>query len=249
MGMNWSSRIPRKVIGTLAPLGATEYSGYEFYRIAPKNVMCIYMPVGVEKFSAADVHRAFKPIDAMVDAMLNRDVDIIVQSGTPLPILIGIKAHDKLMNRIAKRSGLPVTSTIESVINSSRHMGIKNLALVNKWSDKMNATLGKFLARRGIKVASLCTESMNPGQFLKLNSQNGMDMAWEMAMTALERNPKADGIYIGGGAWLALPVCERLEKKLGIPVISNQDAVLWDCLHKIDHWYPKKGSTMLLGGD
>jgi maleate isomerase len=246
--MNWDDVMPHRVIGTLSPLSQTEYSAMEFYRIAPKDVLCLYVQVGLQKFSAEDVHRVFKPVEKLVDQLLQRNSDIIVQSGVPLPILIGVKAHDELMDRIQKYAKKPVSSSVAAVVNAAKHLGIKNIALGNKWSDEMNANLAEFFGRKGIKVAGVCSESMTPDKFAKMDCQAGMDLAYELGKRALEENPKADGLYVGGGAWLALPVMEFLEKEFDLPCISNQDCVLWDCLHQLDYWTPTKVSNRLLAG-
>jgi maleate cis-trans isomerase len=245
----WEEHIPEKKIGTLAPLSAVENSAYEFYRIAPKDVMCIYLPVGLKKFKAEDVDRVFEPIDKLIEALVDRDVDIIVQSGVPLPILIGVEAHNRLMDHIAIKSGLPVTSSVTAVVDAARHLGIRNITLANKWSPEMNGVMGEFFGRGGIKVAGICSDSMTPDKFLKMSTKNGMDLAYELGSRAIRENPGCDGLYIGGGAWLALPVCEELEKEFGLPCISNQDSVLWDCLHKINYWRPTTISNRLMAGD
>ena len=245
----WEAYVPVKRIGTLAPLSTIENEAYEFYRIAPQEVMSIYLPLGLQKFSAADVERVFGPIDNLIGVLLDRDVDIIVQSGVPLPLLIGVAAHNRLMEHIAAKSGLPVTSSVTAVVDAARQLGIRNIALANKWSEQMNGVLGEFFDRRNIKVAGVCSDSMTPDIFLKMSTRNGMDLAYELGSRAIRENPGCDGLYIGGGAWLSLPVCEHLEREFGLPCISNQDAVLWDCLHKVDYWKPIRGSNRLLAGD
>ena len=90
----WEDRIPKRRIGTLSPLGATENAAYEFYRIAPKDVMAIYLPIGLQKFSPEDVERVFGPVDGFIEYLLDRDVDIIVQSGVPLPKMSGVTASN-----------------------------------------------------------------------------------------------------------------------------------------------------------
>jgi len=245
----WEESMPVKRIGTLSPLSAVENAAYEFYRIAPKDVMSIYLPVGLQKFSAADVERVFGPIDNLIGVLLDRDVDIIVQSGVPLPLLIGIEAHNRFMEHIAAKSGLPVTSSVTAVVDAAWHLGIRNIVLANKWSIEMNRVQGEFFGRRSIKVAGVCSDSMTPDKFQKMNTKNGMDLAYELGSRAIRENPGCDGLYIGGGAWLSLPVCEHLEKEFGLPCISNQDSVLWDCLHKVDYWKPIRGSNRLLAGD
>ena len=143
----WEKSIPKRRIGTLAPLAQIEYAPYEFYRLVPKGVMTIYVSVGLEKFSAKDVNRVFKPVEKLSRELAVRECDIIVQSGVPLPILIGVKAHDRLMNRIAKASGVKVSSSVTAVAKAARHLGIKKIACANKWSPPMNKSLAEFFAR------------------------------------------------------------------------------------------------------
>jgi maleate cis-trans isomerase len=102
----------------------------------------------------------------------------------------------------------------------------------------MNKTLEEFFAAQGIAVAGTSNRSMVPGEFVKLSSQDGIALAYELGRTALEQYPAADGVYIGGGSWLTLPVIQRLEEEFGKPVITNQVATMWHVLHILKCWEP-----------
>jgi maleate cis-trans isomerase len=210
--------LPKVKIGALKPLAIIDNAAYEFYRIAPPDVMLVMIPVGLEKFSKEDVERVFAPLNSLVDQLMERGVDIIMQSGVPLPILIGVDAHDRLLDRIAKHSGLPVTSSVLGVVAAAKHLGLKKIALANKWTEPMNGVLGEFFARGGV----------------------------ELGRAAFSRFPEADGLYIGGGAWLSEPVCQALEREFGKPAISNQSAMIWDNLTRLNHWKPIPGQGRLL---
>ncbi len=80
-------------------------------------------------------------------------------------------------------------------------------------------------------------------------SGDSIELAYALGRQALERFPQADGIYIGGGTWLAQPVCERLEREFGKPCLGNLSAMLWDALRRVDYWTPIKGHGILLAGD
>jgi maleate cis-trans isomerase len=242
----WTKYTPKRRIGTLSPLTLVENGAFEFYRIAPKDVMQIYLPVGLSKFSAKDVERVYKPLEKMVAMLMARDCDTVIQSGTPLPILIGIKAHDKLMKRLRQAAGVPVGSTVGAVTKAAAHMGVKRIVLANKWTPKMNKTLADFFAREGVQTAGVCSEPMSPDKFPDLTTEDGMELAYQLGKSAIEQNPKADGLYLGGGAWMCFPVTVRLEKEYGITCISNQDASLWDSLHTVNYWKPIKGYNRLL---
>ena len=249
MSNRWDHCTPKRRLGTLSPLSATENGAYEFYRIAPRDVMNIYLPVGLKSFSAKDVERVFEPLDRLVEQLISRGADIIIQSGVPLPILIGVEAQAKLLDHIAKKSKLPVSSSVTAVVKAAKHMGIKNIAVANKWSAEMNGVLGEFFAQEGIKVAGVSSESMTPDKFLKMDTNAGIELAYDLGKRAIEDNPGCDGLYIGGGAWLALPVVEVLEKEFDLPCISNQDSSLWHSLHLVDYWKPTNVSNRLLAGD
>jgi len=54
----------------------------------------------------------------------------------PLPILMGLEYHDDLLARINKATGLPATSTINNVVAASKALGLKNIAVTNKWNPR-----------------------------------------------------------------------------------------------------------------
>jgi maleate isomerase len=238
--------LPKVKIGALKPLAIIDNAAYEFYRIAPPDVMLVMIPVGLEKFSKEDVERVFAPLETYVEQLMERGVDIIMQSGVPLPILIGVDGHDRLLDRIAKHSGLPVTSSVLGVVAGAKHLGLRRIALANKWTEPMNGVLGEFFAREGIAIAGVASQVLSPAEFQKISSADNMALAYELGKAAFTRFPEADGLYIGGGAWLSEPVCQALEREFGKPAISNQSAMIWDNLTRLNHWKPIPGQGRLL---
>ena len=238
--------LPKHKIGCLSPLAVVENAAYEFYRLAPPGLMLVLVSVGLTEFSRADVERVFAPLDTYLDMLKDRDVNLVMQNGVPLPLLIGIEAHDRMIAHMAKYTGLPATSTVLSVGRAARQLGLKNLALVNKWSDEMNRTLGDFLAREGVAVAGVANKSLAPAEFVKISTQDQMQLAYELGRRAFLENPDCDGVYIGGGTWLAEPVAGLLEQEFGKPVICNQAAMIRDILHILGDWTPIKGHSRVL---
>jgi maleate cis-trans isomerase len=238
--------LPKLKIGCLKPLPIIDNAAYEFYRIAPPGVMLVMIPVGLGEFSKTDVERVFAPIDTYLDQLMERGVDIVMQSGVPLPLLIGVDAHDRLIDHIAKRTGLPATSSVLGVVAAAKHLGLRRVALANKWSEPMNRTLGEFFVRAGIEIVGTTSQVLSPAQFQKIPTADNMALAYELGRAAFARYPQADGLYIGGGAWLSEPVCQALEREFGKPAISNQSAMIWDVLYRLGHWQPISGQGRLL---
>ncbi len=239
--------MPRRKLGILYPLAVIDNSPFEFYRMV-KDVMLVGAGVGLQEFSAADVKRVFAHAEELTGAMMGREIDLIMQSGVPLPILIGLDAHDELVGRLAKQTGKPATSSVLGVVQAAKHLGIRNIALANKWRPEMNKVLGQFFGREGISVAGAATDVMGPERFQKMGIKESFDLGWELGRQALEKYPEADGLYIGGGAWMINSLVEPLEREFGKPVICNQNAMIWNTLNMVDFWKPIPGYGRLLAG-
>jgi maleate cis-trans isomerase len=238
--------VPRFKIGALKPLAVVDNSPYEFYRIAPPGVMLVMIPVDLRTFSREDVERVFAPLDAYVDQLLERGVDLIMQSGVPLPLLIGVEAHDRLLDRITQRSGKPATSSVRGVVAAAKRLGLRRVVVANKWSDAMNRVLAEFFARGGTEIVGVASEVLMPSQFQKIATADHMELAYQLGRQAFAQHPDADGLYIGGGAWLSEPVCQALEGEFGRPCISNMSAMIWDTLTLLGAWKPIPDQGKLL---
>jgi maleate cis-trans isomerase len=238
--------LPKRKIGVLSPLPVIDNGAYEFYRLVKDRIMLVLIPVGLAEFTDKDVERVFAPMDSYLDKLMERRVDIVVQSGVPLPALIGVAAHDRLIAHMADYTGRPATSSILGVVEAAKHLGIARIALANKWSDAMNRTLGEFFALANIGVAGVASKVIAPSQFQKMSGEDNIQLAYELGRQALRDLPEADGLYIGGGAWLSQPVAEALEAEFGRPVITNVSAMIRNVLTLLDCWTPIPGHGRLL---
>jgi maleate cis-trans isomerase len=238
--------VPRHKVGMLHPLAVIDNSPYEFYRLAPPGIMMVMIPIGLADFTNADVERVFAPLDGYLDQLMERGIDLVMQNGVPLPILIGVEAHDRMLAHMAEYTGKPATSSVQAVVHAARDLGIRRLALANKWSDSMNRTLGAFFAREGMSVCGTATKVLSPAQFQKIKTTDNLQLAYDLGRRTFAENPDCDAVYIGGGAWLAEPAARRLEEEFGRPVICNQTAAIREILRLLNDWKPLAGRGRVL---
>ena len=83
--------LPKRKIGVLTPLPVIDNGAYEFYRLVKDRIILVMIPVGLSEFTSKDVERVFSPIDSYLDKLMERRVDIVVQSGVPLPALMALR--------------------------------------------------------------------------------------------------------------------------------------------------------------
>src|SRR5262245_19530248 len=171
---------PRHKIGCLQPGAVIDNAPFEFYRLAPPGVMLVMVGVGLKEFSSRDVERVFAPLDRYLDQLMERGVDIVIQNGVPLPILIGMEAHDRMTAHMGAYTGRPATSTVLSVVRAAADLGLRKIAAVNKWTDDMNRSLAAFFAREGVEVVGGATKSLHPHDFHQIPADEHMRLAYEL---------------------------------------------------------------------
>jgi maleate cis-trans isomerase len=233
--------VPKHKVGALHPLAVIDNSPYEFYRLAPPGIMLVMVAVGLAEFSSTDVERVFAPLDGYLDRLMERGIDLVIQNGVPLPLLIGIEAHDRMIDHMAKYTGKPASSSVLAVVHAARDLGIRKLALANKWSEAMNRTLGEFFVRERVNVVGATTKVLSPAQFQKIKTEDNLQLAYDLGRGAFLDHPDCDAVYIGGGAWLAEPAARELEREFGRPVICNQTAAIREMLKLLKDWTPLEG--------
>jgi maleate cis-trans isomerase len=238
--------VPKHKVGALHPLAVIDNSPYEFYRLAPPGIMLVMVAVGLAEFSSTDVERVFAPLDGYLDQLMERGIDLVIQNGVPLPLLIGIEAHDRMIDHMAKYTGKPASSSVLAVVHAARDLGIRKLALANKWSEAMNRTLGEFFARAGVGVVGATTKVLSPAQFQKIKTADNLQLAYDLGRGAFLDHPDCDAVYIGGGAWLAEPAARELEREFSRPVICNQTAAIREMLKLLKDWTPLEGRGRVL---
>src|SRR3954451_18675955 len=167
---------PKLKDGCLQPGAVVDNHPYEFYRLVPHGVMLVMVGVGLKEFSSHDVERVFTPLDGYLDQLMERGVNLVIQNGVPLPILIGMEAHDRMITHMGQYTGLPATSTVLSVVAAASDLGIRKVAVVNKWTDVMNRSLAAFFARGGVTVVGSSTKTLHPHDFHQIAARDHMQL-------------------------------------------------------------------------
>jgi maleate cis-trans isomerase len=244
--MTFDRYTPKHKIGCLQPGAVIDNQPFEFYRLAPPGLMLVMVGVGLKEFSSQDVERVFAPLDRYLDQLMERGVNLVIQNGVPLPILIGLEAHDRMIAHMGAYTGIHATSTVLSVVRAAEELGIRKVAVVNKWTEEMNRSLGAFFARGGVSIVGGATKSLHPFDFHQIPPAEHMQLAYDLGRQAFAEHPDCDAVYIGGGSWIAEPVAVRLEQEFGKPVLCNQAAVIRNILKMLGDWKPMSGHSRVL---
>ncbi|WP_306130799.1 arylmalonate decarboxylase [Roseovarius sp. MMSF_3350] len=121
--------------------------------------------------------------------------------------------------------GAHATSLAGSVRKALGALGLRRIVLGSPYTSDLNDTVARFLARSGIEV--LATHGMGlhyDTEMIRVAPDYIFDFA-----CAIDRR-EADAVLISCGALRSIEVVDRLEQRLGKPVICSNQAMLWDVL-------------------
>lgn len=239
--------LPTHRIGFIWPVTVLDVSPYEFYRIAPAAAMMVTVGVALAEFTEAEAERVLEPLESLSRQLVDRGADVVVQSGVPLSVLVGPERLAAMLERIARAGGVPALSTVLCVVDTAKELGIRRIAVGNKWTAPMNRSLAGFFAAGGITVTGTEARAAAPAEFMKMGTDDSAAAAYQIGRAAFEANPTADALYLGGGAWLSIPAVLRLEAEFGRPVITNSGSAIRAACKRVGCWVPRTDCGTVVG--
>ena len=169
--------------------------------------------------------------------------DVVCYACTSGSIVIG---EDRVAAEI--RRGAPwakATTLVTGVINGLRALDAKRIVVATPYLDEINIMEADFLIAKGFDVLDIQGLNIEDG------AQMGRIEPDYLAEFALDIDrPDADAIFVSCGGIRTIDVIEEVENKAGKPVISSNQAMMWNCLRMagIDDVIEGYGRLMRLPG-
>jgi len=186
--------------------------------------------VGVRSLTPEGFAAAFDAIPAAAEHLAGKGVDAIMVIGTSLTFYRGPQAHDRLLEDLRARTGLPVSSMSQAIIDGLRAVGAKRVAVATAYTDEVNQRLKELLEAAGIAVRSL--ECFNILEFGGPSRKSEADII-ALSGEAVAKAPGADGLVISCGGLRTLGVARPLEERHGLPVVSSTPAAFWAAMRLV----------------
>jgi arylmalonate decarboxylase len=159
---------------------------YPAMRFVPRGV-------GVRSLTPDGYAAAFDAIIPAAEHLAARRVDAIMVIGTSLTFYRGPEAHDRLLEQLRARTGLPVSTMSAAIIDGLRAVGAKRVAVTTAYTDAVNRRLTELLEAAGLEVLAL--ECFNLLGFGEPGSKSERDII-ALSEKAVARASEAEGILI-----------------------------------------------------
>lgn len=145
-------------------------------------------------------------------------------------------------NKVADAVGMPVVSAISSAVAALTAFGTKSVLLMTPFDRASNESIKAHVDNLGFTLRlGPSFDSRIPGSALNLSS----DQLFDLVVDSFRKNP-AQAIYFQGATMDPLPIIQRIEDALAMPVITSNSAMLWNLLSRLGLKYSVKDYGRLL---
>lgn len=198
----------------------------EMHAMAPEGVGLSFgrvpMATACTVQSLADMEGGLlQALDSLVPG--RRDIDVVCYNCTAGSFVIG---NDKVRALIAQaRPDAVALTLLDGVTAALAAVGARRLAIATAYDDAVNELERNYFESAGYEVLALQGLALTDDETMNRVSP---DYLYEFAC-AVDR-PDADAVFISCGALRSTAIIERLEAKLGKPVIGSNQASMWHCL-------------------
>jgi len=230
--------LPRTAIGVISPVAGSDTMPHGLYRLLGPDYIVISTSLALQSFKAHDLDRAIAAIDGQLAHLKSRGADIILQSGTPLALSLGPQGLEHFIARLRKQCELPVLSSALNAVAAAQAVKARRVVVANKWNADINCRLKDFFQHWDIDVIGGAADAQEPLAFQSADLRKSAELAYRLGRDALRREPQADALFIGGGAWFAEPAADALEREFGKPVITPLNGAVRALLKELGHWRP-----------
>jgi arylmalonate decarboxylase len=142
----------------------------------------------------------------------------------------GLGYDKELIQEMKSSIGKPVTTAATAMVRSLKVSKIKKVAIASPFRPDVNSKLREFLKGNGFEIAGF--KALDPAPTPQEVVLLPTTVAYRLASRAVE--PESDGIFICATDFPSMTVIDALENDLKKPVISTNQAILWDMLRTLN---------------
>ena len=222
-------------LGSSAPSSPHHAS---FKRFIPADVEFTFTQESGEKTSLYDAEgKVGSLLEESRQLIRANDWHGLIISGAPKEAL-----NPGMWEQVSTALNVPVALALRSSVAALKAFSARKILLMTPVDDRLKKMYYDYLAGFAI-------ESFYPPQILRAHTDAQKLTSSDVeAMTrkALSEYPNVDAIYFQGALLDPIPIIDKLESTLKLPIVASNPAMLWLVLSKLGRRYSIAGYGQLL---
>ncbi|MBT3792647.1 MAG: hypothetical protein HN658_06405 [Rhodospirillales bacterium] len=232
----------RARIGYCSPPFVTETFCYEFYKMVPDGVTLMITTLEIRTRTKEEVVGCHERSLEAAQYMADSGADVVVLGGNPVNQSLGVENLPKLCEDLGNKIGTKVVTSTQAQIEAMTLLGSKKVASVHCYEPEHNDRHEQSVRNMGFEPTGIIAV----GSDFKHIGAIDVDVAFKLASQVKEENPEADTIHLGSAHWAVAHVLDKIEKELGVSVMTSQQAITWKALRTAGITEPIEGFGRLL---
>lgn len=171
--------------------------------------------------------------------------DVVLYGCTSATLTHGLAFDTDLTAQIHAQSGAKTVTAAGAVVAALRHLGAARIGFASPYVPAINDLAIGFLEGAGIEAVARADVSGT----LDNVGQGAMTPEDVFALGLRADHPEADAILLSCTDMRAVETLERLEQRLGKPVVSSNQALMFATLRALGITEPIAGFGCLLSGE
>ena len=235
----------RKRIGVMVPSTNTTCEA-DFQMTAPPGVTVHGQRLWLtnDALGSEGMDRMNAEIETGARYLATAKVDVISYGCTTGSFYKGPGWDRDMMALISRTASVPAVATTPAVVEALRLFGAKRISVATPYPEWNNARLRAYLEATGFEVLNLEAEP----EAAKAGNQgiNEQDPGVIVEFASRACRPDADALLCSCTAWRSVEAVEEIERRIGKPVVTSNQAAIWASLRALGLTEPIAGFGSLL---
>ncbi len=237
--------MPRRRLGLLVP-STNSTSEVDVHAAVPDGVTVhvhrLFLPDNVSKRDAMD--RMNSDLEQGARYLATARVELIAMTGTTNSFYRGASGADWMETTMREASGVQAVASSPSILQALRHYGVVRLSVASPYAQWANERLREYLTVNGFDPLNIDADArVADGHPQHMNDQEPAEIR-EFALSVWR--PEADAMFLPCAAWRTMEVAAAIEREIGKPVITTNQATTWRALRLMGITSARSGFGRLL---
>ncbi len=197
----------------------------EFGMMCPEGVTAHFARMWLKADTEEQIMGLYDRVEEAVELLAHIEPSVIAFGCTSGSLIKGMGYDRQIIQKITGVTGVKATTTSSAVIEALNALNVRKVAVATPYEDWLNAGVKSFLEGHGFQVPSIAGLGIiNGPDIIALPAGKVYGLARKAVVSG------AEGLFLSCTGMPTVDIIDDLEQDLGIPVISSNQATLWQML-------------------